>query len=192
MKESMEANLKAAVEDEEKAVAGFTELEASKNKEIEVATSAIESKTVRVGELAVSAVQTKDELEDTIQEVADNEKFSSQLEEQCATKEKEWAVRQKARADEIQAISEAISILNDDDALDVFKKAIPSSAMIQAESGFGFLQRSDHGASRPRRAQAILATLAAKPGMHTQGLHLLLYSLGSKLRLTTKGKTQKF
>merc|ERR1719359_1051018 len=88
MKESMEANLKSANEDEEKAVAGFAELEASKNKEVEVATEAIESKTVRVGELAVSIVQTKDELEDTQVELADNEKMAASLEEQCATKQK--------------------------------------------------------------------------------------------------------
>merc|ERR1719443_2188866 len=101
MKESMEANLAEAEADEAKAKAGFADLEASKNKEIEVATESIESKTVRSGELAVSVVQTKDALEDTIQEVADNEKFSEQLDEQCAPKQKEWAVRQKARADEI-------------------------------------------------------------------------------------------
>merc|ERR1719443_2708020 len=65
MKESMEANLAEATADEEKAVAGFADLEASKNKEIEVATESIESKTVRSGELAVSVAQTKNELEDT-------------------------------------------------------------------------------------------------------------------------------
>merc|ERR1719161_3151762 len=64
--------------------------------------------------------------------------------------------------------------------------------MIQAESGFGFLQRSDHGASRSRRAQAILATLSTKPGVNSQELHLLLYTMGSKLRMASKGKAQKF
>merc|ERR1719453_532361 len=143
----MEANLADATADEAKAVAGFADLEASKKKEIEVATESIESKTVRSGELAVSVVQTKDALEDTIQEVADNEKFSSQLDEQCAAKQKEWAVRQKARADEVQAISEAIGILNDDDALDVFKKSMPSDAA-------AFLQRSSPRtpASKAKRA----------------------------------------
>merc|ERR1719199_282481 len=115
MKESMEANLAEAEADEAKAKAGFADLEASKNKEIEVATESIESKTVRSGELAVSVVQTKDALEDTIQEVADTEKFISQLDSQCATKEKEWAERSKMRAMEVEAISEAISILNDDE-----------------------------------------------------------------------------
>merc|ERR1719473_454777 len=168
MKESMEGNLQEATADEEKAAAGFADLEASKKKEIEVATEAIESKTVRSGELAVSVVQTKDALEDTIQEVADNEKFVSQLDEQCAAKQKEWAVRQKARADEVQAISEAIGILNDDDALDVFKKAAPDAA--------AFLQRSSPRtrASKAKSAQAVLATLASRKSAHSQELKLIL------------------
>merc|ERR1719420_2476966 len=109
----MEANLKQAEGDEATASEGFAELEASKNKEIEAATEAIESKTVRSGELAVSVVQTKDELEDTQQELEDNEKMAGQLEEQCAAKQKEMAESKKVRSEEIAAISEAIGILND-------------------------------------------------------------------------------
>merc|ERR1719238_787155 len=45
MKDDMEAELKEAVADEEKAVAGFADLKASKEKEIEMATEAIETKT---------------------------------------------------------------------------------------------------------------------------------------------------
>ena len=61
--------------------------EASKEKEIEMATEAIETKTGRSGELAVSVVQTKDSLEDTKEELADTQKFITQLETECATKE---------------------------------------------------------------------------------------------------------
>merc|ERR1719456_180904 len=134
MKEEMEANLAEAVADEAKAVEGFASLEASKEKEIEVATEAIETKTARSGELAVSVVQTKDALEDAEKEVADSGKYAEQIAAQCAAKQKEWAERQKMRAEEISAISEAISILNDDDALDVFKKAAPSS-FLQGQVG---------------------------------------------------------
>merc|ERR550514_721134 len=123
MKDDMEAELKEAIASEDKAIAGFADLKASKEKEIEMATEAIETKTGRSGEVAVSAVQTKDSLEDTTDELADTEKFLVQLSTECATKEKEWAETCKIRAEEVKAISEAISILNDDDALDVFKKA---------------------------------------------------------------------
>merc|ERR1719160_1001796 len=65
MKDDMEAELKEAIATEDKAIAGFADLKASKEKEIEMATEAIETKTGRSGEVAVSVVQTKDALEDT-------------------------------------------------------------------------------------------------------------------------------
>jgi len=181
MKDEMEASLKDAVADEAKSVAGFGELKASKEKEVELATEAIETKTARAGELAVSVVQTADSLEDTKVELADTEKFASQLKSQCGSKEQEWAERSKLRNEEIAAISEAISILNDDDALDVFKKAIPSAALAQ----IGFLQRSEGKASGAKKAQAILAGVAAKH--KSASLSLMLYTLNSKLKLHSSG-----
>merc|ERR1719235_666947 len=179
MKETFEGNLKAAISDEEKAVAGFGELKASKEEEQAAATQAIETKQVRVGELAVSIVQAQDDLEDTIEEVADSEKFAKTLEEQCGVKEKEWAEREKLRAEEIQAISEAIGIMNDDDALDVFKKALPS-AMLQEQ--VRFLQAGTGAASRARKAQAIIAGLV-KTSSHSKMMRLMLFSLNANLKL---------
>merc|ERR1719223_2454500 len=158
MKDDMEAELKEAVESEAKAVAGFGELKASKEKEVEMASEAIETKTARAGELAVSVVQSKDALEDEQKEKADTEKFLAELAASCSTKEKEWAARSATRSQEVAAISEAISILNDDDALDTFKRAMPSS-FVQAGS---FLQKGDAKASRANKAQAILAGLKDK------------------------------
>merc|ERR1719353_851619 len=114
MKEEMEGSLAKTTADEEKAAAGYLELKASKEEEIKVATQAVEAKQTRAGELAVSVVQTADDLEDTEEEVAETEKFAAQLESECGTKEKEWAEREKLRNEEITAISEAIGILNDD------------------------------------------------------------------------------
>merc|ERR1712118_99097 len=149
---------KEAIADEEKAIAGYGDLKASKEKEIEMATEAIETKMGRAGELAVSVVQTKDALEDETEEAAETSKFLTTLEKDCATKEAEMAERTKMRTMEITAISEAIGILNDDDSLDVFKKALPSS-FVQT---VGFLQKGDAKASRAHKAQAILANVARK------------------------------
>jgi len=187
MQDDMVANLKESVSDEDKAVAGFADLKASKEAEIETTSEAIETKTSRAGELAVSVVQTADALEDTEKEVAETDKFVAELKASCATKEAENAKRQKARNDEVSAISQAIEILNDDDALDLFKKAVPS-ALVQ--ESFGFLQRSDSLASRARKAQAVLAASAGK--YKSQQMNLLLFSLNSKLKLGLKGKTQGF
>merc|ERR1719271_974690 len=181
MKDDMEAELKEAIEAEEKAVAGFADLKGSKEKEIEMATEAIETKMARAGELAVSVVQSKDALEDANEEAADTTKFLATLEKDCATKTKEMAERTKMRNMEITAISEAIGILNDDDALDVFKKALPSS-FVQT---VGFLQKGDAKASRARKAQALLSKVAVNA--KDTHVNLLLYTLGSKLKLKSAG-----
>jgi uncharacterized protein YoxC len=185
MKDDMEAELKEAVATEEKAITGFGELKASKETEMEVATEAIEAKTGRAGEIAVSVVQTKDSLEDTTDELADVEKLLTQLDTECKTKEGEFAQRSKVRAEEVKAISEAISILNDDDALDVFKKARPSALM---QEQLGFLQKSNGVANKVKKAQALLAAAAKK--VNTPQLNILLYTLNSKLKMSQKGKTQ--
>merc|ERR1719387_2901136 len=132
MLEEMEGDLATAKKDDATAVAGFEELSAAKSAEIASATSAIESKTKRAGEVAVEVVQTKDDLEDTKAEVSETEAFLGDLGTQCAEKKSEWSERQKMRAEEVSAISEAIKVLNDDDALDLFKKA----AMVQ--TGYQF------------------------------------------------------
>merc|ERR1719161_2101660 len=177
----MEAELKEAIADEEKAISGNGDVEAPKEKEVEMATEAIETKMARAGELAVSVVQSKDALEDALEEAADTQKFLATLEKDCATKEAEMAERVKMRNMEITAISEAIGILNDDDSLDVFKKALPSS-FVQT---VGFLQKGDEKATRARKAQALLQGVASK----TQNAHLnlILYTLGSKLKLKSSG-----
>ena len=91
MKDDMEAELKEAIADEEKAVAGFADLKASKENEIEMTTEAIETKMARNGELTVFGVQTKDALEDAKEEAVDIQKFLATLEKDCATMEAEMA-----------------------------------------------------------------------------------------------------
>merc|ERR1719321_2330110 len=131
MKDEMEKTMKDTQTTEASAASGFEDLKAAKDKEIEIASEAVESKTKRVGELAVAIVQSADSVEDATTEKADAEKFLATLGTQCKEKAAAYAEREKMRTEEVSAISEAVSILNDDDALDVFKKAVPS-ALIQS------------------------------------------------------------
>merc|ERR1719224_340395 len=113
MKDELSRNIAQLEKDEAAAVAGFTDMKASKEKEIEFADESIESKKERVGTLAVEIVKNKDAVEDSAAEAAAAKKFAATLEEQCATKKKEWAAICKARADELAGISEAIGILTE-------------------------------------------------------------------------------
>merc|ERR1719155_50612 len=175
MLEEMEGDLATAKSDEATSVSGFEELSAAKAAEISSATSAIEAKTKRSGEVAVEVVQTQDDLEDTEKEVKETQGFIGDLATQCAEKKGDWAERQKMRAEEVSAISEAIKVLNDDDALDLFKKTIPS--MVQ--TGMEFLQKSSKS-SVAKRAKHLLLSLMQTGRAHTTQLSLMASALKSK------------
>merc|ERR1719387_992488 len=57
-----------------------------------------------------------------------------ELKKSCSTKATEYDERVKARSLELVAIAETIKILNDDDALDLFKKTLPSPSLLQLEN----------------------------------------------------------
>jgi len=176
MKDEMDKDLNGAVTAEETAASGFQELAAAKKAEIAAAGAAIESKTKRSGELAVSIVNTEDDIEDTTSELSDTQAFLANLASQCATKKKEWDERSAIRAQEVAAISEAIKILNDDDALDLFKKTL---SLTQETHKFGFLQKKSSVAT-VSRARDLVAALAQKSAPHKNQLELIEFSLKAK------------
>merc|ERR1719235_815629 len=186
MKDELSRDIDALSNDEKAAVKAFAGMKASKTKEIEFADESIESKKERVGTLAVEIVQAKDGLDDSTKEKAETEKFVAVLKESCATKEKEWAERSKVRAEEVAAIGEAISILNDDDALDVFKKAVPAALL---QSGLGLLQKGKDRSSRIAKAQGLLAY---GQKYRSAQFGLLLFQVRSKLRQVNKNQAMQF
>jgi len=175
MQEEMEGDLKSTNEAEAAAVQAFSDLSAAKGAEIAAATSAIESKTKRAGEVAVEIVQTQDDFEDTEADVAETQKFLADLGTQCAEKKASWSERQAMRAQEVAAVSQAIKVLNDDDALDLFKKAAPSFE----QTGMNFLQKSSKS-SVALRAKGLLISLAQTSRSHQTELSLVASALKSK------------
>merc|ERR1719398_644533 len=134
MTDTMEKDLADATSEEEAAIKAFKGLAAAKTKEINALTSEIESKTAQIGELGVSLVTQKEDLDDTSKALMEDEQFLKDLEKDCETKDEEWAARQKIRAEEVLAIADTIKILNDDDALELFKKTLPSPSLLQVTS----------------------------------------------------------
>merc|ERR1712125_73615 len=124
--DSMAADMAEATAAEEQAIQEHEALVSAKNKEIAAHTKAIEEKSVRVGEVAVSVANMKNELKDLQGSLEEDKAFLAELEKGCGTKEKEWQERSKTRAEELVALSETIKLLNDDDALELFKKALPT------------------------------------------------------------------
>merc|ERR1719156_519514 len=139
----MTADLSDATNAENAAIASFDELVAAKTKEIDALTASIESKTARSGELAVKHAEMMNDLDDTREDLAESKKFLADLDVNCENKKKEWAAYQKMQGEELLALADTIKILNDDDALELFKKTLPGSA-----SSFLQLQVTEQSAMR--------------------------------------------
>jgi len=124
----MAADLADTTKTEEEAIKSYNALMAAKTKEVNANTAAIEDKTIREGETSVNIVNMQNDLSDAQKALAEDTKFLADMEKNCATKQSEWDVIVKTRAEELVALSETITMLNDDDALDLFKKTLPSGA----------------------------------------------------------------
>merc|ERR1719472_428048 len=118
--EDMEKELADMTSEEDAAIAEFDAMTSAKEKEIQQATESIETKLERKGALAVKIVNLKNDLADSQDALAEDQKFAAAL--------------KKGRAEESVAVSETIKILNDDDALDLFKKTLPSPSLLQMTS----------------------------------------------------------
>merc|ERR1719163_2019661 len=103
---------------------------ASKTKEINALTAAVETKMARSGDLSVKIVQMKNDLGDTEEALIEDKAFLKDLEKTCATKTAEWEEIVKTRNEELLALADTIKVLNDDDALELFKKTLPSSSLL--------------------------------------------------------------
>merc|ERR1719247_1089123 len=128
MSDEMTADFAEEKAAEEKAIKAYDALMAAKTKEVNALTKAIEEKMTRVGELAVEIVQMKNDLGDTAEALEEDKKFMEDMEKNCATKSAEWDEISRTRADELVALADTIKVLNDDDALDLFKKTLPSAS----------------------------------------------------------------
>merc|ERR1719171_709404 len=129
----MEADLAEATAAENTGIANFESLVAAKEKEIEAATKAVEDKLTRVGDLGVEIATMKEDLDDTAKAMLEDKKFLAELEKSCSTKQAEWDARCKLRTEELLALADTIKMLNDDDALELFKKTLPGSSLLQIQ-----------------------------------------------------------
>merc|ERR1719453_1210432 len=126
-------NQKAVIAEEEAAIKNFEELIAAKKVQIQTLTDTIEKKLSLAGETKVEISTIKEELADTQETLAEDTKFLADMKKTCATKQKEWDIRSKTRPEEMLALADTIKILNDDDALELFKKALPAVDLLQTK-----------------------------------------------------------
>jgi len=166
MKETFETNMASAKEEEELAIAQFAELKKAKTSEIAAAEDLIETKTVELAAAKEINAHGKEDLADARATLSADNEFLSNLALKCDNAEKEYNDRVKVRNEELTAVAETISILNDDDAKDQFNKA-----------GFGvFIQVSSKSAKREQAAQFL-----SKAGKQLHKPALITLSMGMRL-----------
>jgi septal ring factor EnvC (AmiA/AmiB activator) len=177
--DDMATSLASAVAAEEKAVHTYSELMKAKTAEVNSLTEAIEAKTKKIGDLGVAIVQLKDDIDDTSQTLAEDQQFLKELSKGCDTKAAEWEERKKTRAAEILALSETIKILNDDDALELFKKTLPAP-------GVGLVQLKVQRQALVERAISALNKVRAGDNQNQVKLDLIMLALSGKKVSFTK------
>jgi hypothetical protein len=143
MKETFESNMSKMTADENKAEEEFAQLKAAKTEEIQSGEDLISSKEQLLAKTNSKKAEAKEDLQDTTAALNADQAFLLDLKKRCSVSDSEWQERQKTRAAEISAVSEAIAIIAGDDAHDTFGRA------------FSFLQvAGESRADKARRAKA--------------------------------------
>merc|ERR1740123_1539471 len=131
MEEEMDKALAEATAAEEEAVKSYDALIEAKTKEVDALTAQIEEEQTRIGNLGVEIAGMENDIEDTEQSMEEDTKFVRELAVNCEKKKKEWDEICALRQQERLALAETIKILNDDDALELFKKTLPSASFVE-------------------------------------------------------------
>lgn len=128
----------------------------------------------RVGELSVKIAGEENELDDTRESLSADEKFKLDLATSCDTKTKDWELIKTTRSAELLALAETIKVLNDDDALDLFKKTLPSASMsfVQVQVSRAALRGQALQVVTNARAVARKGHIAAQPQLDLLALAL--------------------
>merc|ERR1719324_895562 len=165
MKETFETNLSSSQKEEMQSQSAYEDLKAAKESEIQAGTDQKDTKTQELADTDEKLAQAKQDLEDTRNSLAADQKFLLNLKETCQMTDQEFEERTKTRAEETKAVSEALAILSSDDAHDTFT------------STFNFIQVSKATQSKRDHAEKILYAVAKKVR------HPLLATLATRVRL---------
>lgn len=154
MKENFEKNMSESTAEENKAQSGFDALKSAKTEEINSGVALVKSKSQSLAKTNMQLSEAKEDHDDTTSSLTADQKFLVDLRQRCAAADKEWGERSQTRTLEIQAVSEAISILASDDSADTFARTVNTFVQVRDESHFASFAR--------QTAKSILVKQASK------------------------------
>jgi len=165
MKDTMASDLADATKVEEESIKSFDSLVKSKQEEIDTVQPQVEKELKQIGDLKIMLAEMAGDFEKTKEALAADKKFLAELEKGCSTKTAEWEERCKLRQEELKALSDTIKILNDDDALELFKKTLPgaSASLVQIQVTTASMRKRALAALREARHHAHGKHVPARP-----------------------------
>jgi len=168
LKDEVTKNMAELTKAEEANVASYDGVMAAKKQELAPIQAMIEEKRARAGKIPVDIAEMKNDLGDTGEQIVEDQKFLADLSKNCATKQKFFEENVKGRSEELKALADTIKVLNDDDALELFKKTLPGAS--------SFLQISESAADMQARALSALASVQTR----SFGVDFIVLSLRGK------------
>mmetsp|Transcript_3096 Transcript_3096/g.7922 ORF Transcript_3096/g.7922 Transcript_3096/m.7922 type:complete len:724 (+) Transcript_3096:94-2265(+) len=168
MSDQFGRDLAAAQKEETQALNEFDTLKAAKLGEIAAATKQRKMKDGALAELLDKTATAKKDIAAAEAALAANQKFLADMTESCATEADEYKARVKVRTEEIAALGDALTILRDDDARELFGKTMSFVQVSSSSKVATSLQRTRERAWRRvavvarRHNNFALATLASR------------------------------
>jgi len=175
MKDQVNEDIAALNTTETTDIANYEGLMAAKEKELEPIQAMVEDKLLRASKIPVEITEMKNDLGDTGEQIVEDKKFLADLSKNCATKQKFFEENVRMRGQEIEALADTIKVLNDDDALELFKKTnLPGAS--------SFLQISESTSQMRARALSVLSGIKHR----NVGVDFIVLSLQGKKKGSDK------
>lgn len=150
MLDDFKANMSDAQKQEADAQAAYVELKKASEEQIAATSDALAQAKSEFADASKTLADAKEELEKTRDVRAADVEFLRNLKLQCNDIDAQFAARQKERADETKAVSEAIAVLTDDDSRELLAKTVT------------FMQFTSKSEERRSRAAAVLRNASRK------------------------------
>mmetsp|Transcript_22538 Transcript_22538/g.49814 ORF Transcript_22538/g.49814 Transcript_22538/m.49814 type:complete len:783 (-) Transcript_22538:86-2434(-) len=156
MKDDFESNLSQAQKQEMEAQTAYTELKGAAEEALTASAKKLDEIEAEHSTNVKALSDAKQDLEATREVRTADVEFLSDVRLKCQDLDHQWGTRTSARSEEIKAVAEAISILTEDDARDLFHKKMGS----EGPSSFVQLKLESQGkeqlAARHRAASLLL------------------------------------
>merc|ERR1719327_1128669 len=154
----MEKGLSQSQKDEIKAKEDFEALQAAKTKAIDEGKAKLDAMEAEDAGNAKALSDAKEDLELTRKQRSADVEFLRNLRVTCQNLDREWEQRSKTRSEEILAVSEALSIITEDDNRELMTKSV------------SFLQASSEMQLRRNKAASSLRKAAEFPDFDADDL----------------------